>query len=234
MLSLTGVSVSYGDLQVIRNVSMGVHTGEIVTLIGANASGKSTLIKAISGILGNMRGRITFDGKDISGLSAGARVELGLIQVPEGRRLFPSMTVEENLVMGSICKRAKAKRADNLEKVYELFPRVLERRGQLAGSLSGGEQQMCAIGRAIMAEPRLLMLDEPSLGLGPMVVSDIFRTIVSLRSSDVTILLVEQNAKKALSVSDRAYILKDGMITLEGRGQDLLANNDVKKAYLGV
>ena len=234
MLDLSGVSVSYGDLRVIRGVHVNVKDGEIVTLIGANAAGKSTMIKAISGLLPGVEGRITFDGGDVSALPAEARVELGLIQVPEGRRLFPSMTVEENLVMGSICRRAKPKRKANLERVYALFPRVRERREQLAGSLSGGEQQMCAIGRAMMAEPRLLMLDEPSLGLAPLVVADIFRTIVALRETGVTVFLVEQNAKKALSVSDRAYVLKDGEIAQEGRGRDLLENDDVKRAYLGV
>jgi len=234
MLEIRNLSVRYSELTVVRHVSIAVGPSEIITLLGSNAAGKSTIIRAISGLIQDTEGEIFFDDKKISSLSTKDRVECGIIQVPEGRRLFANMTVEENLIMGSFCKRAKPKRKSNLEKVYSLFPRIKERKWQQAGSLSGGEQQMCALGRALMAEPRLLMLDEPSLGLAPIIVSDIFKKIEQLHEEDVAILLVEQNVKKSLEIADRGYVLKNGEIVIQGSNNELLQNSELQKAYLGI
>lgn len=233
MLSLENVSVRYGVIPALKGISLKVNAGEVVALIGANGAGKTTILKAISGLLRLAEGTITFDGHDISKLKADQIVKLGIIHVPEGRGIFPNLTVLENLMLGAYVRKDKAKIASDLQSVYEKFPRVYERREQYGGTLSGGEQQMLAIGRSIMASPRLLLLDEPSMGLAPIVVKEIFRTIREIKKTGTTILLVEQNAHMALANADRAYVLETGKILTEGTASDLRANPEVKKAYLG-
>ncbi|HLS78817.1 MAG TPA: ABC transporter ATP-binding protein [Nocardia sp.] len=228
--------VNYGRIQALHGISLSVAEGELVTLLGANGAGKTTTMRALSGLLPLTRGRITFQGRDITTMKAHDRVVEGLIQAPEGRGVFPGMTVQENLDMGCY-GRTFAKKADyeqTLEWVFELFPRLLERRKQVGGTLSGGEQQMVAIGRALMARPRLLLLDEPSMGLAPMVIQQIFRIISQINEQGTTVLLVEQNAQQALARSDRAYILETGSVTKTGTGAELLTDPSVKSAYLGV
>ncbi len=234
MLDVGNLDVLYGDVQVVWDLSFTVGRGEIVTLLGANGAGKSTTLKTISGLLRPRRGTIIFDGTPLDTLPAHRIVTLGILQVPEGRRLWPGMTVLENLRLGAYPASARAQVETSLERVFALFPVLAERRGQLAGTLSGGEQQMLAIGRALMARPRLLMLDEPSLGLGPKVVERIFEVIRDVSRQDVTILLVEQNAHLALTVADRAYILETGHLVRSGAGPELLADADVRRAYLGL
>ncbi len=234
MLTLEGIDAYYGDLQALFSVSLTVPEGKIFALVGANAAGKTTTIKTVSGLVAPRRGRITFDGKDLSSVPAHRRVDLGIVQVPEGRRLFPFMSVAENLLLGAHAGRARPEREATLKYVYSLFP-VLEQRGtQLAGSLSGGEQQMCAIGRALMARPRLLMLDEPTLGLAPVLVGKIFETVRTINASGVTIVLVEQNVRQALTIADRACVLESGKLVLEGVGRELLGDDRLKRAYLGL
>lgn len=234
MLDVKNINVFYGDLQVIWGVSFNVNKGEIVCLIGANGAGKSTILKTISGLLRPRPGEIIFDGHRIHQMKPFRLVELGIVHVPEGRRLFTEMTVEENLDMGSLKGQSRVKREESKEMVFELFPRLKERRRQIAGTLSGGEQQMLAIGRGLMARPRLMMFDEPSLGLAPILVKEIFNVIKKIREEGTTVLIVEQNVKQTLSISDRAYVLENGRIVLEGTGQELLGNEHVKTAYLGV
>lgn len=234
MLEVKDINVFYGDLQVIWGVSFNVNKGEIVCLIGANGAGKSTILKTISGLLRPNPGEIVFDGHRIHLVKPFRLVELGIVHVPEGRRLFTEMTVEENLDMGSLKGQSRLKREESKEMVFELFPRLKERRHQIAGTLSGGEQQMLAIGRGLMARPRLMMFDEPSLGLAPILVKEIFNVIKKIREEGTTVLIVEQNVKQTLSISDRAYVLENGRIVLEGTGQDMLGNEHVKTAYLGV
>ena len=232
LLKVEDVNVYYGAIHAIKGVSFHVDEGEIVTLIGANGAGKSTTLKTVSGLLRSRTGSIAFAGRRIDGVSAHRLVERGLAQVPEGRRVFLQMTVEENLEMGAYTQPA-ANTAASLARVYEQFPRLRERRRQIAGTLSGGEQQMLAMGRALMSKPRLLMLDEPSMGLAPILVEQIFRIIRDLHRAGTTILLVEQNAQMALSVADRAYVLETGKITLSGTGDELIHSDEVRKAYLG-
>ena len=232
MLNIQGINVYYGNIHAIKDVSFHVHPGEIVTLIGANGAGKSTVLKTISGLLRTKTGEITFDGQDIRTTAPHKIVGMGLAHVPEGRRVFLSMTVEENLEMGAFTQPASGVGA-SLADVYERFPRPKERRRQIAGTLSGGEQQMLAMGRALMSRPRLLMLDEPSMGLAPILVQQIFDIIRELHAAGTTILLVEQNARMALSIADRGYVLETGSIVLEGTGQELMQSDAVKKAYLG-
>ena len=232
MLNIQGINVYYGNIHAIKDVSFHVHPGEIVTLIGANGAGKSTVLKTISGLLRTKTGEITFDGQDIRTTAPHKIVGMGLAHVPEGRRVFLSMTVEENLEMGAFTQPISGVSV-SLADVYERFPRLKERRRQVAGTLSGGEQQMLAMGRALMSRPRLLMLDEPSMGLAPILVQQIFDIIRELHAAGTTILLVEQNARMALSLADRGYVLETGCIVLEGTGQELMQSDAVKKAYLG-
>ncbi len=232
MLSVYNINVWYGAIHAIKNVSFDVEDGEIVALIGANGAGKSTTLKTLSGLLRSRSGSIEFMGEDIMHTPAEKIVSKGLVHVPEGRRIFQQMTVEENLDMGAY-SQPKDTIADNLARVYEQFPRLAERRRQVAGTLSGGEQQMLAMGRGLMANPKLLMLDEPSMGLAPILVEQIFEIIQSLHETGTTILLVEQNAQMALSVATRGYVLETGTVTLTGTGEELLHNGDVRKAYLG-
>ncbi len=232
LLSVENMNVYYGAIHALKGISFDVNQGEIVTLIGANGAGKSTTLQTVSGLLRSKTGSVSFMGQDISHLPAHKVVERGLAQVPEGRRVFLQMSVEENLEMGAFT-RGKANISLDMEKVYEQFPRLKERRKQVAGTLSGGEQQMLAMGRALMSEPKLLMLDEPSMGLAPLLVEQIFDIIVKLNKAGTTILLVEQNAQMALSVAHRAYVLETGRIILSGTGAELAASEQVKKAYLG-
>ncbi|OJV80920.1 MAG: ABC transporter ATP-binding protein [Cellulomonas sp. 73-92] len=236
LLELKDLTVSYGRIEAVRGISLTVEEGELVTLIGANGAGKTTTMRAISGIRPLSRGSVWFDGRDISRMKAHERVLAGIVQAPEGRGVFPGMTVLENLEMGAYARtfKTRAEHDETLAAVYALFPRLQERRTQVGGTLSGGEQQMLAIGRALMARPRLLLLDEPSMGLAPMMIQTIFRTVTEINSTGTTILLVEQNAQQALSRSDRAYILETGEVVSTGPGKELLADPAVKQAYLGV
>ncbi len=232
MLKVNDINVYYGAIHAIKGVSFEVRDGEIVTLIGANGAGKSTILNTVSGLLHSKTGSIEFLDRSLAGIPAHKVVELGLAHVPEGRRVFLQMTVEENLEMGAYTQ-PKSTVAPGLERVYEQFPRLKERRRQIAGTLSGGEQQMLAMGRALMSGPKLLMLDEPSMGLAPILVEQIFTIIQSLHRAGTTILLVEQNAQMALSVADRGYVLETGKIVSSGTGRELLSDETVKKAYLG-
>jgi branched-chain amino acid transport system ATP-binding protein len=234
MLRVDGIDVSYGDVQVLWDVSLEVHAGEIVALIGANGSGKSTTLATISSLLKPRKGSVEYEGQPIHTRAPHDMVTLGIAHVPEARRLFPEMTVKENLLLGALTPEAKKSRPEMLEKVYAIFPRLKEREKQQAGTLSGGEQQMAAIARGLMSKPRLLMLDEPSLGLSPLLVSEIFRVIREVHDEGVTVLLVEQNVFKTLSIADRAYVLENGRIVLTGTGASLLADDHVRKAYLGM
>ena len=232
ILNVDNMNVYYGAIHAIKGISFHVDQGEVVTLIGANGAGKSTTLQTVSGLLRSRTGSIQFCGENISNVPSHKIVEKGLAQVPEGRRIFLQMSVEENLEMGAYTQSTSGVEAD-LEKVYAQFPRLKERRRQIAGTLSGGEQQMLAIGRALMSHPKLLMLDEPSMGLAPILVEQIFDIIRQLHAEGTTILLVEQNAQMALSVADRAYVMETGKITLSGTGAELAASDEVKKAYLG-
>ena len=232
MLKVTDLNVYYGPIHAVKGVSFEVNEGEVVTLIGANGAGKSTSLKTISGLMRSRGGAIEFMGKSIASTPAHKIVELGIAHVPEGRRIFTSMTVEENLDMGAFTVRGGNIDADK-ERVFEQFPRLKERRRQIAGTLSGGEQQMLAMGRALMSSPKLLMLDEPSMGLAPILVEQVFDIITALHKAGTTILLVEQNAEMALAVADRAYVMETGRITLSGTGKELAASEEVQKAYLG-
>jgi branched-chain amino acid transport system ATP-binding protein len=233
VLEVKGVDVLYGDVQALWDVSLDVGKGAIVALVGANGAGKSTLLKTISGINRATKGEILFAGKPITDLKAQEVVETGISHVPEGRRLFSNLTVLENLKLGAYPPRARTVVADSLERAFDLFPVLRSRQTQKAGSLSGGEQQMLAIGRAMMSQPTLLMLDEPSLGLSPILVRTMFDLVVTLNKRGVTVLLVEQNIRQALKIADQAYVLKNGKIVLAGRGEDLLADPEVQKAYIG-
>ncbi|MBI4800451.1 MAG: ABC transporter ATP-binding protein [Desulfarculus sp.] len=234
MLKVEGIDVFYGDLQVLWEVSFEVNQGEILVLVGANGAGKSTTLKTISSLLTPKKGQILFNGQAIHSLRPFEVLERGVAQVPEGRRLFGEMSVEENLFMGSLSPHAKAKRNQTLEWIYELFPRVKERRKQAAGTLSGGEQQMVAIGRGLMSLPKILMFDEPSLGLSPLLVEHIFDLVKKVNQEGLTVLLVEQNVHHTLSMCDRAYVLENGRIVLTGSGKELMANPHVREAYLGL
>jgi branched-chain amino acid transport system ATP-binding protein len=233
LLQVNNLVTSYGKIEALKGISVDVEQGEIVTLIGANGAGKSTTLKTISGQLKPSDGTIEFNGKSIVGMPAHSVAELGIVQVPEGRRIFSRMTVTENLEMGAFLRKDKPEIKAAVERVFELFPRLADRRGQKGGTLSGGEQQMLAMGRGLMAKPNLLMLDEPSMGLAPVVVETIFETIEQLNKEGITILLVEQNAHLALSIANRGYVLETGEIKLTGPGKELLTNEEVRKAYLG-
>jgi branched-chain amino acid transport system ATP-binding protein len=234
LLRLEGIDAFYGDLQALADVSLEVREREIVALVGANAAGKSTTLRVISGLVAPRRGRVMLGDDDITHVPAHVRVDRGVVQVPEGRHLFPFMTVAENLALGAHTARARRERERTLAHVYALFPVLDERRAQLAGSLSGGEQQMCAIGRALMARPRILMLDEPTLGLAPVLVAKIFDTVRAINGDGVTILLVEQNVRQALTLAHRACVLESGRMVLEGPARDLLGDERLKRAYLGL
>jgi branched-chain amino acid transport system ATP-binding protein len=233
LLRVQGVETFYGNIQALRGISFEVPEGSIVTLLGANGAGKSTTLKSISGLTPPTRGAITFMDQSVAGRPSDQVVRLGIAHVPEGRELFPELTVLENLKMGAFTRRDKREVQQSLERVYGHFSILAERRSQLAGTLSGGEQQMLAIGRALMARPRLILLDEPSLGLAPKLVEEIFRIIHDIRASGATVLLVEQNANKALSIADYGYVLETGSIALEGESQQLLRNDHVRRLYLG-
>ncbi len=232
LLTVNDIHVYYGSIHAVKGVSFEVNEGEVVTLIGANGAGKSTVLNTISGLLTPKSGSITFDGQNLHGVAPHKVISHGLAQVPEGRRVFLQMTVEENLEMGAYT-RPNSEIAPSIADVYQRFPRLKERRTQVAGTLSGGEQQMLAMGRALMSKPKLLMLDEPSMGLAPILVEQIFDIIKELHKAGTTILLVEQNAQAALSVADRGYVLETGKIVTSGTGQELLASPEIKKAYLG-
>ena len=234
MLKVENINVFYGDLQVLWGVSFEVREGEILVLVGANGAGKSTTLKTISGILKPKIGSITFKGNRLDTMPADKVISHGVVHVPEARRLFREMTVEENLIMGSLAPEAKKRRAETLAWVYELFPRMKERRKQMAGTMSGGEQQMAAIGRGLMALPKLLMFDEPSLGLAPILVEDVFNIVKKINGEGVTVLLVEQNVRQTLALCDRAYVLENGRVVLQGTGKELMADDHVKEAYLGL
>ena len=233
MLKVDNLVVHYGAIKALRGISFEVNEGEIITLIGSNGAGKTTTLHAISNIIKKTSGSVSFDGIDITAMSPDHIVKTGLVQVPEGRRIFANLTVRENLEMGAYTRKDRAGIAADMEKVYELFPRLKERIKQVAGTLSGGEQQMLAIGRALMTGPRLLLLDEPSMGLAPILVDEIFHIIKTINAAGTTVLLVEQNAFKALSLATRAYILETGSIVKAGTGQELLKDNSVREAYLG-
>ncbi len=234
MLEIRGIDVFYGDTQVIKDLSFEVRKGEVVALIGANGAGKSTALKTISGILRPRKGEILFEGTPVHKIEAYRLIEMGLALCPEARRLFVEMTVDENLDMGSLKGEARRQRQRTKEAVFRLFPRLRERRRQLAGTLSGGEQQMAAIGRGLMSLPKLLMLDEPSLGLAPILVREIFDIIRKIRQDGTTVLVVEQNVRQSLAAADRAYVLETGRLVMQGAGEELLNNEHVRTAYLGV
>jgi branched-chain amino acid transport system ATP-binding protein len=233
MLEVADLEVAYGDVPALHGVSLGVQPGEIVTLVGANGAGKTTTLRTISGLLRPRAGRIVYDGARLDRLPPDRIVELGIVQVAEGRKLFPSLTVLENLLLGAYSRRSRPQRATTLDDVMDRFPLLRRRADQKAATLSGGEQQMCAIARALMARPALLMLDEPSLGLAPRIVQDVFRVIETVHGLGVTVLLVEQNVRQALAVSQRGYVLENGRIALEGTGRELLASEATQRAYLG-
>jgi branched-chain amino acid transport system ATP-binding protein len=234
MLEIVDLVVGYGEVRVLEGCTLSVKRGEVVALLGANGAGKTTLMRAISRLVDPSAGSIVFDGRDVTRASAPSVVEAGIAQVPEGRKLWPDMSVEENLLLGAYAGRARPRLRETLEEVYALFPRVRERRRQMAGTLSGGEQQMVAIGRGLMSRPTLLMLDEPSLGLAPKIVAEVFAAVSAINAGGTTVLLVEQNVAGALALATRGYILETGRIATEGTRAELLASDTVKKAYLGL
>jgi branched-chain amino acid transport system ATP-binding protein len=234
LLKVENLSVHYDGMRALAGVNLQVKEGEIVSILGSNGAGKSTFINAVSGMLKLTSGNIAFEGKSITELPAYERVPLGIVQIPEGRRLFPAMTVEENLLMGSTFKAAKKSRKESLEEAYSLLPRLRERRSQVAKTLSGGEQQMVAIARALQSKPKLLMFDEPSLGLSPLLVQELFALVKRISERGITVLLVEQNVKKTLQIVDRSYVLENGAIVMEGTGSELLNNDLIQKAFLGM
>ena len=233
MLEVKDLKVNYGMIQAIKGVSFHVEQGEVIALIGANGAGKTTILHTITGLLPPKEGSVMFEGTDITKIPAHKIVPMGMAHVPEGRRVFANLTVLQNLKMGAYTRKDKAEIQETLQMIYERFPRLEERQNQLAGTLSGGEQQMLAMGRALMSHPKIILMDEPSMGLSPIYVNEIFRIIQDVSKSGTTVLLVEQNAKKALSIADRAYVLETGKIVLEGRASTLLDNDENKKAYLG-
>ena len=233
MLEVKDLEVYYGVIQAIKGVSFHVEKGEVIALIGANGAGKTTILHTVTGLLSPKKGSVIFQGKDITKTPAHKIVSMGMAHVPEGRRVFAELSVYENLKMGAYTRTDKAEIEDSLKSVYKRFPRLEERKNHMAGTLSGGEQQMLAMGRALMSKPGIILMDEPSMGLSPILVNEIFDIIRSVSESGTTVLLVEQNAKKALSIADRAYVLETGNITLEGKAKDLLEDDSIKKAYLG-
>ena len=233
MLTIKDLEVYYGVIQAIKGVSFEVNQGEVIALIGANGAGKTTILHTITGLLAPKNGSVVFEGKELTKMPAHKIVSLGMAHVPEGRRVFADLSVYENLRMGAYTRKDRNEIEETLAKVYQRFPRLKERRNQMAGTLSGGEQQMLAMGRALMSKPKILLMDEPSMGLSPIMVNEIFSIIQEVSDSGTTVLLVEQNAKKALSIADRGYVLETGNIVLEGKASDLLNNDSIKKAYLG-
>lgn len=233
MLRIEKVNVSYGSIHALHDISLTVNDGEVVSLIGANGAGKTTTLHTITGLKGATDGVIEYDGKDLRRMDPSHIIRIGMAHVPEGRHVFTQMSVQENLEMGSYIMNDKSQIKKNMDMVYEYFPRLFERKKQLAGTLSGGEQQMLATGRALMSNPRIVLMDEPSMGLSPLLVKEIFHIIKTLHQNGITVLLVEQNAKMALAVSDRAYVLETGRISMSGKASELLANDNIKKAYLG-
>lgn len=233
MLEIKNLEVYYGMIQAIKGVSFEVNEGEVIALIGANGAGKTTILHTITGLLAPKKGSVMFEGKDITKIPAHKIVSLGMAHVPEGRRVFANLTVYENLKMGAYTRKDKAEIEESLQNIYKRFPRLEERKNQLAGTLSGGEQQMLAMGRALMSRPKIILMDEPSMGLSPILVNEIFDIIQEVSKGGTTVLLVEQNAKKALSIADRAYVLETGSIALSGNAQELLNDDSIKKAYLG-
>ncbi len=233
LLEIKNLEVFYGVIQALKGISFNVDEGEIITLIGANGAGKTTTMQSVIGLIPKKGGTVTYNGKDITHTPAHKLVGLGMAQVPEGRRIFQELTVYENLLMGAFLNKDKKSVKEDIERIYNLFPRLCERKGQIAGTLSGGEQQMLAMGRALMSRPKLLMLDEPSMGLSPLLVDEVFELIKHINKDGTTILLVEQNAGKSLAISDRAYVLENGKIVLTGTGKELMESDMVKKAYLG-
>jgi branched-chain amino acid transport system ATP-binding protein len=234
ILEVKNLDIAYGDVQVVFDMNMHIMPQELIGLVGGNGSGKSTILRVVSGMLKPKSGQVLLEGHEIGGVPPHELTNLGVAHVPMGRQLFPAMNVEENLEMGAYLPRAKPRKKANLEKVYDFFPRLLEKRKLFAGSLSGGEQQMIAIGRALMSEPKLLLMDEPSLGLAPKVVKEVMQVINSLRLLNLTVLLVEQNVRQVLKVTDRAYVLEHGRLVVEGESKSLLENPEVKRAYLGI
>lgn len=234
MLKISDLEVDYGNLKIIQGVSMEINDGEMISLVGSNGAGKTTLLKAISGVKRPAAGSIVFNGEDLVGLSVPDIVERGVVQVPEGRKLFPQMTVQENLELGAYLKGPKKHRKESLDYVYEMLPDLKIKAAQPAGSLSGGQQQMVAIGRGMMSMPKMLIFDEPSIGLSPLLTDIMFDIIGKIKDSGVTIMLVEQNVQYALSMADRGYVLEQGKIAMDGSADELLANNDLKRAYLGL
>ena len=233
MLEIKDLEVYYGMIQAIKGVSFDVNEGEVIALIGANGAGKTTILHTITGLINAQKGSVWFEGKDITKVPAHKIVSMGMAHVPEGRRVFANLTVLQNLKMGAYTRKDKTEIEQTLDSIYKRFPRLMERQNQLAGTLSGGEQQMLATGRALMSHPKIILMDEPSMGLSPIFVNEIFDIIKSVSASGTTVLLVEQNAKKALSIADRAYVLETGKIVLSGKASDLLNNDSIKKAYLG-
>ena len=233
MLEIKDLEVYYGMIQAIKGVSFDVNEGEVIALIGANGAGKTTILHTITGLINAQKGSVWFEGKDITKVPAHKIVSMGMAHVPEGRRVFANLTVLQNLKMGAYTRKDKTEIEQTLDSTYKRFPRLMERQNQLAGTLSGGEQQMLAMGRALMSHPKIILMDEPSMGLSPIFVNEIFDIIKSVSASGTTVLLVEQNAKKALSIADRAYVLETGKIVLSGKASDLLNNDSIKKAYLG-
>ena len=233
LLEVKGLEVYYGVIQALKGIDFEVNEGEIVTLIGANGAGKTTTMQSVIGLIPPKAGTVSFEGKDITHLHCHKIVSLGMSQVPEGRRIFQELTVYQNLLMGAYIQKDKKAIKEDIKKIYERFPRLEERKNQIAGTLSGGEQQMLAMGRALMSRPKLLMLDEPSMGLSPLLVDEVFTIIKDLNKEGTTVLLVEQNAGKSLAISNRAYVLENGRIVLSGTGEELLQSEEVKKAYLG-
>ena len=233
MLEVKDLEVYYGVIQAIKGVSFQVNQGEVIALIGANGAGKTTILHTITGLLSPKRGSVMFEGKEITKVPAHKIVSMGMAHVPEGRRVFAELSVYENLKMGAYTRKDKKEIEESLANVYKRFPRLEERKNQMAGTLSGGEQQMLAMGRALMSKPKIILMDEPSMGLSPILVNEIFDIIQAVSESGTTVLLVEQNAKKALGIADRAYVLETGKIVLEGKSEELLENDSIKKAYLG-
>ena len=233
MLEIKDLEEYYGMIQAIKGVSFDVNEGEVIALIGANGAGKTTILHTITGLINAQKGSVWFEGKDITKVPAHKIVSMGMAHVPEGRRVFANLTVLQNLKMGAYTRKDKTEIEQTLDSIYKRFPRLMERQNQLAGTLSGGEQQMLAMGRALMSHPKIILMDEPSMGLSPIFVNEIFDIIKSVSASGTTVLLVEQNAKKALSIADRAYVLETGKIVLSGKASDLLNNDSIKKAYLG-
>jgi branched-chain amino acid transport system ATP-binding protein len=234
LLEVVDLAVAYGDMVALEGVSIEVAAGQTVTVLGANAAGKSTLLRAVSGLVPALRGEIRFDGEPIGALPTHERIARGLVLVPEGRMVFPFLSVEDNLRLGAFTPKARSRAEETLERVYRTFPRLPERRRQMAGSLSGGEQQMLALGRGLMSLPRLLMLDEPSLGLAPILVQEVMQQVAAIRDEGVTVLIVEQNVHQTLKLADRGYVLENGRLTLQGTAAELAASDEVRRAYLGL